>query len=154
MKDQTYLANCSGSTPSTRCAFLLRSKDDECIAVMDQDRPTVEAQHDLSRKPVVQHFVQVDVGKDRRNTTARRTTGFRVLNPPVLNHARLQPLADESQQHSVTYPLAHDTALSGTSGNAQKERLSRLEESAAILQGAGSSGERYSFQSPKRRKEA
>ena len=45
--------------------------------------------------------------KDGRNTTTLRAASFGILNDPVFHHARLQPLADESQQHSVTYPLAH-----------------------------------------------
>ncbi len=40
--------------------------------------------------------------------SALRCAGLRVLNGPVLHHTCIQPLADEPQQHSVTYPLAHD----------------------------------------------
>jgi site-specific DNA recombinase len=42
------------------------------------------------------------------NHPALRSAGFWVFNRPVFHHTRVQPLADESQQHSITYPLAHD----------------------------------------------
>jgi site-specific DNA recombinase len=42
------------------------------------------------------------------NTATLRRTGFRVLKRPVFHDTRLQPLIDEPQQHSITYPLAHD----------------------------------------------
>jgi len=44
------------------------------------------------------------------NAAALWAASFRVLNLPVFHHARPEPLADKSQQHSVTYPLAHDVA--------------------------------------------
>jgi len=45
-----------------------------------------------------------------RNYPALRRAGLRVFNRSVFHHARVQPLADEPQQHSVTYPLAHDVS--------------------------------------------
>src|SRR5215469_6004122 len=42
------------------------------------------------------------------NYPALWRAGLRVFSRPVLHHAGVQPLADEPQQHSVTYPLAHD----------------------------------------------
>src|ERR1700682_4631172 len=70
--------------------------------------------------------MQVDIGEDRRNYATLRRTGFRVLNRPLLHYARLQPLVDESQQHSVTYPLAHDVS--------QVTMVQRLEEFPNIKQ--------------------
>jgi site-specific DNA recombinase len=39
-----------------------------------------------------------------------RRAGLRVLNRPAFHYARVQPLADEPQQHTVAYPFAHDVA--------------------------------------------
>jgi site-specific DNA recombinase len=48
--------------------------------------------------------------RSRGNYPALRRAGLRVFNRPVFHHAGVQPLADEPQQHSVTYPLAHDVS--------------------------------------------
>jgi site-specific DNA recombinase len=44
------------------------------------------------------------------NYSTLRRAGLRVFDCPVFHHTRVQPLADEPQQHSVTYPLAHDVS--------------------------------------------
>jgi len=44
------------------------------------------------------------------NHPALWRTGLWVFNRSVFHHAGVQPLANEPQQHSVTYPLAHDVS--------------------------------------------
>jgi len=73
-------------------------------------RTADEPRSNLPHEPLIQHFVQVDVGEDGRNATTLGRASLRVRNHPVFHHARLQPLVDKPQQHSVTYPLAHDVS--------------------------------------------
>jgi site-specific DNA recombinase len=59
-----------------------------------------------------------------RNYPTLRRAGLRVFKRPILHYACVQPLADEPQQHSVTYPLAHDVL--------QLTTVERVEELAQI----------------------
>jgi hypothetical protein len=109
VKGQTVFGQSLGQHVENPLRVPFSLEDDDCIiTVADKDCAADEPWHGLSREPLIQHFVQVDVGDDGRNAATLWAVGFRVLKPPVLHHARLQPLADESQQHSITYPLAHD----------------------------------------------
>ena len=78
---------------------------DEVVRVADQEGTSTQARLHVPLEPHVQHVVQIDVGQQRRNHSALRGAFLRVGNLPVLQHARVQPLADQSQQHAVSHPL-------------------------------------------------
>src|SRR6267143_2956971 len=87
-------------------------------------RTAGEPRSNLAREPLIQHFMQVDVGEDGRNTTTLGRASSWILNHPVFHHARLQPLVDKPPQRSVTYPLAHDVP--------QVTMVQRLEKSPDV----------------------
>src|SRR5215469_6795183 len=84
--------------------------DDKIICKADESCTASKSRYYLLCKPPIKHLMQIDVRENWGNYPALRRAGFRVFNRPVLHHARIQPLADEPQQHSVTYPLAHDVS--------------------------------------------
>src|SRR6516225_7869817 len=84
--------------------------DDKIICKTDQSCTASKSRHYLSCKPPIKHLVQIDVREDWGNYPALWRASIRVLNRPFFYHARVQPLADEPQQHAVTYPLAHDVS--------------------------------------------
>ncbi len=90
------------------CVLFIPEDDDNIIRVADQNCTADKSRGDLPHKPLIKHLVQIDVRQERRNHPALRRASFRVLNRPIFHHARVQPLADEPQQHSITYPLAYD----------------------------------------------
>jgi hypothetical protein len=48
--------------------------------------------------------VQVDVGQQGRNHSALRRPGGRDAIGPILQDARVEPFADQTEQHPVAYP--------------------------------------------------
>ena len=84
--------------------------DDKIIRKADESCTASKSRHYLLYKPLVKHLMQVDIRQDWGSYPALRRAGLRVFNRPVFHHAGVQPLADELQQHSVTYSLAHDVS--------------------------------------------
>src|SRR6516162_3078758 len=84
--------------------------DDKVIREADESCTARESRHYQTCEPLIKHLVQVDVRQDWGNYPTLRRASLRVLNRPVFHHARVQPLADEPQQHSVTYPFTHDAS--------------------------------------------
>src|SRR5579859_1229007 len=61
-------------------------------------------------KPHVQDRMQEDVRQNRRDDAALRRTALAAAQRAVLHHPCIQPLVDQSQDHSVTYPAAQHFA--------------------------------------------
>src|SRR5262245_3271130 len=86
--------------------FLTRKEQDEIIAVAYEKRTTHEPRlHDLL-DPFIEHFVQVDVRENGRNNTTLGAPRLRIRQHSVFQDPRLQPFANQSQQHAVAYPAA------------------------------------------------
>ncbi len=85
--------------------ILTREDHDEVVREADEMRVAFQPRHHLLRKPRVEHLVQVNVRQKRRDDTALRRAGVRMHQRTGLHHACIQPLANESEQHAVAYPL-------------------------------------------------
>jgi hypothetical protein len=72
-------------------------------------------------EPHIHDLVKKDVREERRNypalpgtvrtslsLTFGRRAGLGVRHCPRFQHSRVQPLADQSEQYAVTYPLVED----------------------------------------------
>src|SRR5436853_6780513 len=50
--------------------------------------------------------MEEDVREQRRDHSSLRRAGAGIVKLPAFDHARVQSLADESQKHSISHPLA------------------------------------------------
>src|SRR6516225_1508202 len=78
--------------------------DHEIIRIADEESTVAQTGFHIAFEPQVQHIMQEEVRKQRRNYAALGRAGVRVADAIVLQHARLQPFTDEAQQHAVTHP--------------------------------------------------
>ena len=60
--------------------------------------------------PLVEDLVEVDVRQERRDDPALRCAGLGVPNPPLLQHAGLEPLIEHPAQDAVPHPLVEHRA--------------------------------------------
>src|SRR5262249_8746232 len=86
--------------PSSRTDIAWRT----VVRQPDQERAPLEARLDLPLEPFVQHIVQEDVRKHRADHPALRRAGLGMRDASVLQHARVEPFADQSKQHPVAHP--------------------------------------------------
>src|SRR4051794_38163347 len=63
-----------------------------------------EARLDFPLEPIVQHIVQENIREHRADHPPLRRPRVRVRDAPVLEDARVEPLADQSSQNSIPYP--------------------------------------------------
>src|SRR5271165_7358488 len=90
--------------------FLTGKAHDEVVRVADQERAPLEARLDLPLEPFVQHVVQEDVREDRADHPALRRPRFRMRDASVFEDARIEPFADQSQQHPIPHPTLEKVA--------------------------------------------
>ena len=74
------------------------------IRVADQERTPLEARLDLPRKPFVPHIVPEDVREERADHPALRRPRFWMRDASVFEDTRVEPCADQSQQHPIPHP--------------------------------------------------
>ena len=75
------------------------------VRVPDQRRGPLHAGANLAFEPIVQHIVQEQIRKRRRDHTALRGPRGRPGERAVLQHTRLQPLVDHPPDDTVGHPL-------------------------------------------------
>ncbi len=88
--------------------LLVREQEHRVVRIADQRGPVGQPRLDLAVKPRIEHIVQEDVRQQRRDHTSLRSARVRVAHAPVFEHTRVEPLADEAQQHPVVHPAAKD----------------------------------------------
>src|SRR5450432_4469983 len=106
VKAQAVLAESLRQYILHSAGVLLRFKHQhEVVSISRQVSSTVQSRFHLVRKPLIQNLVQVNVRKYRRNHATLRHSGFRTVDTSFLHHTRLQPFADEAQEHAILHPL-------------------------------------------------
>src|SRR5437588_10727541 len=85
----------------------------------------LKAKHDIVRKthhddisvrplptprlgPQVEHVMKIDVGQERRSTSALGRTLLHTYPFPFLQHASIEPFLDQSHDAPVCYPMLHE----------------------------------------------
>src|SRR5690606_31036592 len=85
----------------------------EVVSKTRHVRHAAESRLHRALEPEDEHFMKKDVREYWRDHPALRHSGLRVVETPLLHHASIEPLADEAQQHAITYPLAQHLAKLG-----------------------------------------
>ena len=74
------------------------------IGVTDLKRPSPKPRLHFVLEPQVQHLVQIDVRKRRRDHPTLRRAPLRITQLARLHHPGVQPLPDCSSYHTVSHP--------------------------------------------------
>src|SRR6267154_5126205 len=80
------------------CVVFTGETYDEIVRITDEECTSLHPRLDFALKPHVQHIVQINVGQKRRNHTALRRALLRKRKVAVLEHPRMEPFTDQSQQ--------------------------------------------------------
>src|SRR4029077_16415854 len=87
---------------------LAAEADEKVVGVAHEKGGSLQPRSDVALKPGVEHFVQVHVREQRRDDSPLRSAGIGMRDASLLHHSGVQPFSDESEQHSVSYPLTDD----------------------------------------------
>src|SRR6266851_6647881 len=87
---------------------LVLKAHDEVVSPADHDHVPFGFSLPPLLHPEVKHVVQIDVGQQRRGTTALWRSLFTARPLPFFQHARVQPLAHEPQYPLVRYPVLEE----------------------------------------------
>ena len=82
--------------------------DDKVIGESHQLAPSLEARFRHALEPLVQHMVQVDVRKHRRDHPALRGANHRPVQSALFEHPRFQPFVDHAPCDAVLHPQAEE----------------------------------------------
>lgn len=82
--------------------------DHEVVRIANQERLSFQARANLRLEPVVEHVVQDDIGQERTDHSALRSAGLGARESPILQHPRVEPLADQAQDHPVAHPTLEE----------------------------------------------
>src|SRR6266536_200028 len=85
----------------------------EVIRESNQSSTTIERPLHVPDEPLVEHLVQVDVREERRDHPSLRRSFIGMREIQSLDDPGVQPLSDQAQQHSVTYPSVKDRSQVG-----------------------------------------
>src|SRR5579871_1344060 len=86
--------------------LFLGQNDHKVVRVSDQRRTPTQPWAHFPLEPEVEHFVTVDVRKQRRDDAALRGADIRGPNRPFLLRSRVEPLPEQSKQCAISYPGA------------------------------------------------
>jgi hypothetical protein len=89
---------------------LVLEQDDEVIRVTDQETPTAQTRLDIPNPPRIEHIVQIDVRKQRRDYPTLRSATAGTFDNATVQDTCPQPLADESFHYPVAHPAAKQRA--------------------------------------------
>jgi len=85
--------------------FSVLKADHKVVAKPDNDNISTAMLTSPLLSPQIQHIVQVDIGKQRTDTSALRYAFLAASHRSILKHARIQPLLNVAQNALVCYTV-------------------------------------------------
>src|SRR5258708_3229199 len=100
---------CAKIRQKAPCIILVLKSDDTIVGVAHYDDIPAGVAMSPLLSPQVERVVQITVGKQRRNHRPLWGTGVSRRPLPIVEHSRLQPLANQSDYAWITNPVLYET---------------------------------------------